>query len=171
MSKCNLQMKLIFTFKNHANETVNAVYYDVDSVDGLRGKKVDGVQGYCFYKDKLVIVYSESKGYWNLPGGGVEEGESIEQALVREIKEETNMRVISMRVIGYQDLTDPHREYRQARFICLVEPYGDFVRDPDGGEITEIKLIEPKNLKKYLDWGEVGDHCLERAIQVVRLIT
>lgn len=32
------------------------------------------------------------KGLWTLPGGGFEKGESPEEAAVREIKEETNLR-------------------------------------------------------------------------------
>lgn len=38
--------------------------------------------------------------YWCLPGGGVEAGESPEQAVVRELKEETNLDVRVIRRIG-----------------------------------------------------------------------
>lgn len=31
-------------------------------------------------------------GYWNLPGGGIDEGESPEKAAIRELREETNLR-------------------------------------------------------------------------------
>ena len=47
----------------------------------------------------------------------------------------------------------------------MVEPMGDFVTDPDG-DITEIKLINPEDYKKYFGWGEIGDRIMARAIEM-----
>ncbi len=62
------------------------IYRDIDSELDFKER---GVHAYCFYKDKLVIVYADSKGYWTPPGGGVGEGE--DRAMAKELKEETNM--------------------------------------------------------------------------------
>ena len=40
-----------------------------------------------------------SKGKWSVPGGLVELGESMEQAVVREVKEETNLEVYEPRLV------------------------------------------------------------------------
>ena len=46
-------------------------------------------------KDKILFIHRLKKGeeYFTLPGGHIEEGESEEETLIREIKEETNLDV------------------------------------------------------------------------------
>lgn len=43
--------------------------------------------------DKILLIYSEKNGDYKLPGGGVEEGETYEEALIREVEEEAGVRV------------------------------------------------------------------------------
>ena len=116
---------------------VNVVYCEADPLLNLEGKILTSVHAFCFCGDKLVIVYAENKKYWVPPGGGIEPGETYEQAVVREVAEETNMKVLHQELIGYQDVYEPNRIVRQVRSFCIVEPIGDFVADPDD-DITEI---------------------------------
>lgn len=46
-------------------------------------------------EDKILLIHRKKNGeeYWVFPGGGVEEGETSDQAIVREVKEETNLDV------------------------------------------------------------------------------
>ncbi|OGI60489.1 hypothetical protein A2641_03055 [Candidatus Nomurabacteria bacterium RIFCSPHIGHO2_01_FULL_37_25] len=157
-------MEIKSTLKNSYGQILNVLYKDVESELDFEEKNISGVHMYCFCKDKLVVVYAESKGYWGPPGGGVEKGEEARDAVKREIKEETNMKVIKQRFIGIQDIFEPERTVSQTRSVCIVEPYGDFVNDPDG-DVTEIKLIDPKDYKQYFDWGIVGDRLMERALE------
>lgn len=115
----------------------------------------------------MVVVYSEAKDYWSLPGGGVELGETYEEAVIREVKEETNMKVLHQELIGFLDIYEPDQIVRQTRSFCIVEPYGDFKKDGDsGGDITAIKLIDPKDYKQYFNWGEVGERIISRTLEL-----
>lgn len=145
------------------------IYRDLDNVEEISDKKVNGVHAYCFCDGKLVLVYADEKKYWTPAGGAVEANESVENAVVREVKEETNMKVIKQRIIGYQEVFEPNKISTQTRSICLVEPYGPFLSDPDG-DITAIKLIDPKDYKQYFDWGEVGDYLMKRALEILEEI-
>ena len=157
-------MEIKSKLTNRVGQTFNVIYRDIDSLSELGNKKVSAVHAFCFCGDKLVVVFSEKKGYWTPPGGAVEKSESVETAVIREVKEETNMRVIKQKLIGYQDVFEPEKTRIRVRVACLVEPGGDFTADPDG-DITEIKLIELDDYKKYFDWGKIGDRIMEQTLR------
>ncbi len=112
-----------------------------------------------------MLVYSKEKDRWSPPGGSVEEEENPEEAVVREVLEETNMEVLYKELIGYQDIYLSDETVRQVRYFCKVRPLGDFVSDPDG-DITEIKLIDLSKYREYFDWKEIGDHVIKRSLEV-----
>lgn len=53
--------------------------------------------------DKVLMMYSQKYSYYKFPGGGIDKGETPEQALVREVLEESGRVVIpdSIREYGY----------------------------------------------------------------------
>jgi ADP-ribose pyrophosphatase YjhB (NUDIX family) len=161
-----LSMEIKSTLINPDGQTLPITYRDLDSLDELNGSKVKGVHAFCFCGDKIVIVYSEAKGHWGPPGGAVELGETAEEATVREVFEETNMRTLKQKLVGYLEAFEPEKTV-QTRSVCIVEPIGPFIADaaPEG-DVTEIKLIDPQDYKQYFDWGIVGDHIMERALQI-----
>ena len=159
-------MEIKSTFTNRPGQVVTILYRDIDSESELQDREINGVHAYCFCDDKLLVVYSDKKGYWTPPGGGVEIGESARDAVIREVKEETNMKVLKQRFVGFQEISELGKIVNQTRSVCIVEPHGPFVEDPDAGEITKVELIDPKDYKKYFDWGEIGDHLMERALQL-----
>ncbi len=164
-------MEIKSTLTNRSGQVLDVIYRDIESFEELGNRTVHGVHAFCFAGDELIIVYSEAKGYWTPPGGGVEPGETAEEAIVREVFEETNMRVLKQRVIGYQEISEPHRLTVQVRSVCIVEPIGPFIADADSSDgegVTEIKPIDPKDIKKYFDWGEIGAHILERSLSIKR---
>jgi hypothetical protein len=63
--------------------------------------------GLCFTTDGLVVMVTMDGRRWTLPGGTVEDGESVEQALVREIAEEACARVVRCQYLASQHVADP----------------------------------------------------------------
>ncbi len=148
-------------------ETYHVTYEDEDPGQNLGESTLHGVHCFCFCEGKLVVV-KNGRGEWTPPGGAIEKGETYTEAAEREIKEESNMRVLSMEYIGYQDVWFEKEKTlsRQARMVAIVEPYGEFESDPDG-DILEIKLIDPQDYKEYVKWGEIGDHLMKRALEML----
>lgn len=158
-------MELKSTIQDGFGRVFDVFYYEQDPMTDLDGKVLQAVHAFCFCANRLVIAYSKAKDTWSPPGGGIESGETIDEAVVREVQEETNMRVLSQVYVGYQDIYESDRVVRQTRSFCVVEPIGDFIADPDG-DITEIKLIDPKEYKHYFHWGVIGDRLMERVLEL-----
>ena len=49
---------------------------------------------------EVLLERRSDNGFWGLPGGAVEIGESVEEAIIREVFEETGLRVTVERLIG-----------------------------------------------------------------------
>jgi 8-oxo-dGTP diphosphatase len=53
--------------------------------------------------DKILLIKRDTlpfKGFWALPGGRMDSGETVEQTCIREVKEETGLEVEIIRKIG-----------------------------------------------------------------------
>jgi len=70
----------------------------------------------------LLVRSNKWHNLWTIPGGKIEMGESTEKALVREVKEETNLDVINPRFINTQDCIFSEQFYLPKHFI-----FHDFV--------------------------------------------
>ena len=53
----------------------------------------EAVRAIIFRGDQIAMAYSEVEHYYKFPGGGIEPGESHLEALLREVREETGLRI------------------------------------------------------------------------------
>ena len=160
-----MQIKTRF---DNPDGTVSVVTYeDADSFESLDFDKIKQAYAVCLFDGKMVIVFHGKRKTWSLVGGSIEAGESLEDCLKREIHEELNMRVLNFKPIGYQEVQTGDKIIYQLRYVCNVEPYGEFISDP-AGKITEMKVIDSKDYKQYFDWGEIGDRMVVRALEIMK---
>lgn len=70
------------------------------------------------------------RGYWCLPGGSVEVGELMEDALVREVAEETGLVVRPLRLLGMMDLITRDQGGVRFHFVLL-----QYLAEPVAGSL------------------------------------
>ncbi|MBR6716746.1 MAG: NUDIX domain-containing protein [Oscillospiraceae bacterium] len=81
------------------------VLFEIDKKDYITGGTVTrrpSVRGIIVRDGRLAMVHSLKYDYYKFPGGGIEPDETHEQALIREVREETGLRVLpeSIRAFG-----------------------------------------------------------------------
>lgn len=63
--------------------------------------------GFVIWDKKIMLVENKNRG-WELPGGHIEEGETIKEALMRELYEESGLKNISsIEMFGYNEIINP----------------------------------------------------------------
>ncbi len=106
-----------------------------------------------FLLTKRIFFDDEDKSFgpfaWNLPGGGLEFGESPMQALEREMKEELALDVKVGQLIPevYSEVRN-HWQGIFLTFICeMSDPSQEIVLNEEASEYGWFSLEEVKNLK------------------------
>jgi mutator protein MutT len=95
-----------------------------------------GVGGAVVRHDQLLLVRRASRhgrGNWQLPGGFIEPNETIEQAVVREVQEETGVMAEVEAVLGLRSRYDPDSGNGIYVVLVLKPMSGEPV--PDGREV------------------------------------
>ena len=104
------------------------------------------------------------KDCWALPGGFVEYGESVENAAVREAKEETSIDVELEELVNVYSA--PDRDPRGHTVTIAFTAKGDFATrkaDSDAKEIGIFKINELNNDEIAFDHAIIIKDCLEKA--------
>lgn len=104
--------------------------------------------------DQFLLVKERMKSgsdCWIIPGGKVEFGESLEEALIRELEEEISIHAEVIRFIAHYQAIFPDFDYHTIIFFFLVSPKGKF-------EIKEKGILDAGyfSKKETLDLPLVG---------------
>lgn len=130
-------------------------------------RKIVGNQPLILVRPSVAIMNSSGKillvkyqdGSWGIPGGLMELGESVEDCLRREVKEEIDLEIGSLRLFGvfsgnelYTKLRNGHEYYNIIiGYICTN--YSGEIK-PDGEEVIEAEFFDitdlPEGTQPYI---------------------
>lgn len=94
---------------------------------------------------QIAVMHFTTTGAYKLPGGGIDEGEAVEDALLREVREETGWKVSDVRELGVLEEDRYYCGMHQTSY-CFVANATEFV----GTELTEREIAEGMELR-WLD--------------------
>ena len=109
-------------------------------------KKVrKAVRSYLIRDNKVVVIkYNQGNiGFYDIPGGKIEENESSEEASVREFMEETGISIIKQHHIGHIFIDYPERIFNLEVF--LVDEYSG---TPKNFEENDSMWVDIESLEK-----------------------
>ncbi len=124
---------------------------------GTVGKR-PSVRGIIVRNGLIAMMHSLKYGYYKLPGGGIEEGESLTDTLLREVREESGLIVLpeSIRPFGfvrriekgsYEDIFMQENYY----FLCSAEevPTAQSLDDYEAEEHFTLEYVSPAHAIRY----------------------
>ncbi len=119
------------------------------------GLTVDGV---IIHDNGVVLIKRKRepfKGKYALPGGFVEYGETVEEALGREMKEETGLDVIPVKLVGVYSRPDrdPRGHTVTVAFLCIGE--GRLKAGDDAKEVHVVPVEDALRMELAFDHSKI----------------
>lgn len=112
-------------------------------------------------KDDKILLQDRVKNDWKgftLPGGHIEIGESIVDAIIREMKEETGLTVVNPKLCGVKQFPIRDGKYENGRYLVFLfranEFYGDIVSSEEG-RMHWVSKEELENVNLVSDFKEL----------------
>lgn len=112
------------------------------------------VTGILIEDEKILLVKQKvsDKRNWSLPGGKLEQGETIEQGIIREMKEETGLDVEIIRLLYLCDVSASNNTLLHISFL-LKRVAGNIELPTNEFESNPIYDVEFIPISDLLDYG------------------
>lgn len=91
----------------------------------------NGAAGIVINEDRILMVRGKETGSWSIPSGGIENGESPQQACLREVWEETGFKVEINKPIHTKKAIIKNYDVTTYYFLCRVMEGQISYHDPD----------------------------------------
>jgi ADP-ribose pyrophosphatase YjhB (NUDIX family) len=139
----------------------------VEQLDGASSKAQFrvAVSGIIIEEGKVLLCRRRDIGWWNLPGGGMEVAETVDEALQREVREETGLEVEVGRLVAVY--SKPQKQEVVLAFCCRAK--GGTLIETE--EVTESRYFAPdalpeQTLPKHAE--RVRDAFLDQPEAIIR---
>ncbi|MCZ2257882.1 NUDIX hydrolase [Sporosarcina sp. G11-34] len=132
---------------------------DLRKVVGKRPLVLTGVGVIVINRDQKVLLQKNFDGFWGIPGGFMELGESAEEAGRREVFEETGILIGKLELVTVVSGKDDFRKLANGDkyySVTIVYATKDIVGGKlaaDGVETTEVQFFEMNALPKKISLG------------------
>ena len=123
------------------------------------------------HKDGKYLLQNRVAKDWRgyaLPGGHVEPGESVVESVIREMREETGLEIISPRLCGIKQF--PKDGGRYIVFLFEATEFRGELRSSEEGEMRWVGRDELKRLKTVSDLETLIDMMLDPTASEFRYI-
>ncbi|MEW6978458.1 NUDIX hydrolase [Bacillus pumilus] len=112
-------------------------------------KRVDVVSAIIYDVKENILMVKNVKGYWELPGGAVEKGEHLQQAVIREVREETGyvVKINELHSIREAFFQDKMHHALIVTFFAEIIGGQMNILDPDH-DIEEVKWVSAQAAQK-----------------------
>jgi 8-oxo-dGTP diphosphatase len=106
----------------------------------------------AIFRDGKVLIARRARppahGLYTLPGGGVELGETLEQAVIREVREETALEIEPIELVGFRQAIARDGEGRIERHFVVLPFAARFISGEISlnEELVEAHWLDPADL-------------------------
>jgi 8-oxo-dGTP pyrophosphatase MutT (NUDIX family) len=98
---------------------------------------------------EIVVVHRPVHQDWSFPKGKLEEGETFEEAALREVHEETGMECRLVRFVGHTEYVDRKGRPKAVAYWVMEALRGTFGPNPEVDELRWLSLDEASNMLSY----------------------